>query len=195
MSIFQPNVPYALPQLQTRSFVWVSPWSKWEKVISTENAGGGSPGSSDLFWIPSALSDLDIGQCLSASFFAMANQTQSRNIPANQRQYFQVFLADPEAYSAWQNIVPAEPERAVRCISQQLTSRGKTKDGDTVADISPALIVIGDAAELDVSTWIKLVDAGVGDALCINVRDMVSNMSVLPNMPAHLVKQAKARVS
>ncbi|KAG5651860.1 hypothetical protein H0H81_007140 [Sphagnurus paluster] len=94
----------------------------------------------------------------------------------------------------WREIVQKEPSRVVRTL--RLMPGRSTKEGDTQADIYPALEVVKEVSMegrngTESETWISLVDAGLADALCKNVQEMVTFLNALPGMPRELLEKTK----
>ena len=95
----------------------------------------------------------------------------------------------------WREIATSNPGRLVRTIV--LKPGHTTREGDHQGDIYPAMQVLkeiamklkGQCAE-DNKAWVNLVNAGLADALCKTVCEMVVFLQSLPNMPKNLLKKS-----
>lgn len=109
----------------------------------------------------------------------------------------QIITHTPEQTMKWREIVQKEPSRVVRTL--RLMPGRSTKEGDTQADIYPALEVVKEVSMegrngTESETWISLVDAGLADALCKNVQEMVTFLNALPGMPRELLEKTKREI-
>ncbi|KAG6909220.1 hypothetical protein DXG01_001527 [Tephrocybe rancida] len=106
--------------------------------------------------------------------------------------YAQIITHTPEQAAQWKLIAASNPARLVRVLT--LAPGRKTRDGDTQADIYPAIEVVRDFSKegqngTESAAWIGLVNEGLADALCQNVCEMVTFLHALPDMPKELLEQ------
>jgi hypothetical protein len=104
-------------------------------------------------------------------------------------------LTDHLQLQKWEQIVVSNPARVVRAIAVSVNRR--TREGDTTADIYPALAAIAEAARretnpngYDGTEWDSLVEAGVVDQLC-KVIDTLTPFNLhagRDNTPQHVME-------
>ena len=101
----------------------------------------------------------------------------------------------PAQAKKWEDLCASDPERVTRVIRLQYGDP-PTSDGDTVADIFPAMEALSNISRGKVfggppdPLWAPLVDSGVVDALCKCVLQLVTQLSPLPTMPQALITKA-----
>ncbi|KIM48738.1 hypothetical protein M413DRAFT_437915 [Hebeloma cylindrosporum] len=108
--------------------------------------------------------------------------------------YAQIITHTPEQTLQWRQIAISNPGRVARTIVLQPGQT--TREGDNQGDIYPALEVVKEIA-LNLKNqpgernkiWVNLVNAGIAEALCKNVCEMVVFFQTLPNMPQDLLKK------
>ncbi|KAG6907191.1 hypothetical protein DXG01_010034 [Tephrocybe rancida] len=103
----------------------------------------------------------------------------------------------PEQVVQWRKIAASNPGRLVRTLL--LTPGETTWQGDTQGDIYPALqavcdIIMEGHQSMESTSWVGLVNAGIADALCKNVCEMVMFVRVLPNMLKDLLEALKKEI-
>ena len=111
--------------------------------------------------------------------------------------YAQITTHTPEQTEQWRELAISNPSRLVRTIVLQ--PGHITRDGDNQGDIYPILQVLKEISTRDQhgvenNTWVGLVNAGLAEALCKNVCEMVIFLQALPNMPEDLLKKVKEEV-
>lgn len=114
--------------------------------------------------------------------------------------YAQIITHTPEQISQWRAIATSNPGRLVRTIVLQ--PGHTTREGDNQGDIYPAMQVLKEIAinlkgqgAPESKIWVDLVNAGLAEALCKSVCDMVVFYQALPNMPQDLLQKVKEEVS
>ena len=114
--------------------------------------------------------------------------------------YAQIITHTPEQTVQWREIATSNPGRLVRTIV--LRPGQTTRERDHQGDIYPAMEVLkeiamrlkGHVAE-EIKAWVDLVNAGLAEALCKSVCEMVVFLQTLPNMPKDLLKKVTEEVS
>lgn len=114
--------------------------------------------------------------------------------------YAQIITHTPEQTLQWREIATLNPGRLVRTIV--LRPGHTTREGDHQGDIYPAMHVLKEISnnlkgqgDVENKAWVDLVNAGVAEALCKNVSEMVVFFQTLPNMPKDLLKKVTEEVS
>jgi hypothetical protein len=114
--------------------------------------------------------------------------------------YAQIITHTPEQTLQWREIATSNPGRLVRTIV--LKPGHTTREGDHQGDIYPAMQVLKeiakdlkDKAAEENKAWVDLVNAGLAEALCKSVCEMVFFLQALPNMPKDLLKKVTEEVS
>jgi len=111
--------------------------------------------------------------------------------------YAKIITHTPEQTLQWREIATSNPGRLVRTIVLQ--PGHTTREGDHQGDIYPALEVLKEISMKDQrgvenDAWGGLVNAGIAEALCRNVCDMVVFFQTLPDMPEDLLKRVTEEV-
>ena len=114
--------------------------------------------------------------------------------------YAKIITHTPEQAAQWRAIATSNPGRLVRTIVLQ--PGHTTREGDNYEDIYPAMQALNEISmnlrgkgAAGNKAWADLVSAGLAEALCKNVCEMVVFLQTLPNMPAELLKKVKEEVS
>lgn len=114
--------------------------------------------------------------------------------------YAQIITHTPEQTLQWREIATSNPGRLVRTIV--LRTGHTTREGDHQGDIYPAVQVLKEISMnlknqdgVENKTWVDLVNAGLAEALCKSVCEMVVFFQTLPNMPKDLLKKVTEEVS
>ncbi|KAF8075759.1 hypothetical protein FPV67DRAFT_1469122 [Lyophyllum atratum] len=108
--------------------------------------------------------------------------------------YAQIITHSPEQVIEWRKIASSNPDRVIRTLGLQ--AGRSTREGDTQADIYPAMAVLKELSReskdgVENRVWVGLVDAGIAEALCKSVLEMVIAIKFLPNMPRELLDKVK----
>ncbi|KII90500.1 hypothetical protein PLICRDRAFT_52228 [Plicaturopsis crispa FD-325 SS-3] len=83
-------------------------------------------------------------------------------------------LFTPERGLKWERLVTSDPARTVAAISLGAETK-PNRWGDTAEDIFPACAAASSTATKGGARWASLVNAGIVDALCLNVIHMQHN--------------------
>jgi len=108
----------------------------------------------------------------------------------------QIMTHTPEQAAYWRDFAISNPGRVARTLV--LRPGQTTREGDNQGDIYPALEAVKEISVRERSgetaAWVNLVDAGMADALCKNVCEMVVAFQTIPGMPQELLQDVKNKV-
>ena len=113
--------------------------------------------------------------------------------------YAQLITHTPEQEQRWREIAVSNPNRVARVLVLETGQR--TREGDTQADIYPALQIVKEislkaARGGDRAPWENLVKGGIAEALCHSVCSMTIKLEApRPDTPEELLIKVMNEVS